>query len=67
MLVLAFYLINFLKQKTIFQKKCAKYVIKRTDEMVLPYLQATFPNLVEYNPSNKLQSKFNNTKKSTKS
>ena len=49
------------------QKKCAKYVIKRTDEMVLPYLQATFPNLIEYKSSKKLQSKSKTTKKSTKS
>jgi len=30
------------------QKNCAKYIIKKTDEMVLPYLQATFPNLIEH-------------------
>jgi prophage antirepressor-like protein len=30
------------------QKHCAKYIIKRTDESVLPFLKTTFPNLLEY-------------------
>jgi hypothetical protein len=29
-------------------KKCAKYIIDRTDSYVLPYLQKTFPSVIEY-------------------
>ncbi len=35
-------------QKEWLSKRCAKYIIERTDKYVLPYLKNTFPNLVEY-------------------
>jgi prophage antirepressor-like protein len=44
------------------QKNCAKYIIKRTDEAVLPYLKTTFPS-VEYKPKKTLKSKTTKPKK----
>lgn len=35
-------------QKERLAKRCAKYIIERTDEYVLVYLQNTFPNVIEY-------------------
>lgn len=42
-------------QKEWLQKKCAKYIIDRTDEYVLPYLQNTFPNVIQYKQKNTLE------------
>lgn len=44
-------------QKEWLQKRCAKYIIERTDEVVLPYLQNTFPNMIEYKEPKKLNNK----------
>jgi prophage antirepressor-like protein len=33
-------------QKERLQKRCAEYLITRTDEFILPYLKNTFPNLI---------------------
>jgi len=35
-------------QKERLAHRCAKYLIERTDEMVLPYLQNTFPGVITY-------------------
>jgi len=35
-------------QKERLAHRCAKYLIERTDEMVLPYLQNTFPGVIAY-------------------
>jgi len=35
-------------QKERLAKRCASYLIKRTDEYILPYLQNTFPSVIEY-------------------
>lgn len=47
-------------QKDWLQKRCAKYIIDRTDDYILPYLQNTFPNMIEYKELKKL--KKDNTK-----
>lgn len=36
-------------QKERLAKRCAKYLIERTDDYILPFLYNTFPNSIEYN------------------
>ncbi|MDD3646201.1 MAG: BRO family protein [Candidatus Gracilibacteria bacterium] len=44
-------------QKEWLAKRCAKYIIERTDDHVLPYLENTFPHVIYYKEQNKLESK----------
>lgn len=44
-------------QKEWLLKRCAKYIIERTDIHILPYLQNTFPNAIEYSEKKELESK----------
>jgi hypothetical protein len=42
-------------QKEWLLKRCAKYIIERTDDHVLTYLQNTFPSVIEYKERKKLK------------
>jgi hypothetical protein len=44
-------------QKEWLVERCAKYIIERTDVHILPYLQNTFPNVIEYSENKKIDSK----------
>jgi len=42
-------------QKEWLAKRCAKYIIERTDDHILAYLKNTFPNVIEYKENKKLK------------
>ena len=42
-------------QKEWLSKRCTKYLVERTDEMVLPYLESTFPSVIEYQEKKKIK------------
>lgn len=44
-------------QKEWLKERCAKYIIERTDDHILPYLQNTFPNVIEYKEKKRLEEK----------
>ena len=44
-------------QKEWLKERCAKYIIQRTDDYALPYLQNTFPSVIEYKEKKILENK----------